>query len=111
MQPVCRARQCHVRGDAPDGGLAQTGVGQRAQYLVLGGRTGAGPIGTGCVIGVLAVRHRVQPLACDDFVVDPAEQLVLAVEATIRAVGDIGSPFTLVRGYFDHGNTDRPATW
>ena len=34
------------------------------------GRAGARPIGSGCVIGVLAVRHRVQPLACDDFVGD-----------------------------------------
>ena len=62
---------------------------------MLGGRSGSGTVGATDVVGVLAVRDRVQPQRAGDAGVDGGEQLVLAVVTAIRAVRAIGRAVTL----------------
>ena len=56
------------------------------------------------VVGVLAVGDRGQPVPGDDLVGDAGEQLVLAVETAVRAVGTVGGVLALVRDHLDQGN-------
>jgi hypothetical protein len=53
------------------------------------------PVGPAGVIGVLAVRDRYQPVLNDNLVGNPGEELVLAVEAAVRAVADVGPALAL----------------
>jgi hypothetical protein len=73
---------------------------------VLGCGVGARPVGAACVVGVLPVRNGIQPVFGHQLVVDPGEQLVLAEEAAIRAVGAVFRAVALMGLDLDHGRTD-----
>ncbi len=90
------AGQVQGPGDGAHVCLGQPRVGQRAEHSMVGGGLGAGPVRSEDVVGVLAVGHGGQPVLGDDLVGDPREQLVLAVEAAVRAVGAVGGALPLV---------------
>jgi hypothetical protein len=64
--------------------------------MVIGGRTRTWPVGSSDIIGVFPVRDGVQSIPVCRLILDPAEQLVLAEETTIRSVRLILGAITFV---------------
>ena len=79
---------------------------ERRQHPVVGGRAAAGPVGTRGVVEVLPVRDGVERVGAHDLVGDPGEQLVLAVEAAVGAVGPVGRVAALVGRHLDQRRPD-----
>jgi hypothetical protein len=65
--------------------------------MVIHGRTGSRPVGASSIIGVFAVCDGIKLIAVGHLILDPAEQLVLAEETTIRSVRLILRAITFVR--------------
>jgi hypothetical protein len=65
--------------------------------MVTGGRTRTWPVGSSGIIGVFPVRDGVKFIPVSHLILDPAEQLVLAKETTIRSVRLILGAITFVR--------------
>jgi hypothetical protein len=74
--------------------------------MVIGGCAGSGSVGSPRIIGVFAVRDRIEPMPISDHLVDPAEQFVLAVETSVGAVRLVLRPIMLVRFHFNDRYAD-----
>ena len=69
-RPACRPPGGPGPGDGAYVGLGHSGVGERPEHGVLGRRPAARPVGPRRVIGVLPVRHRVEPVLGQQFGID-----------------------------------------
>ena len=105
---LVRDPHAQLAGGVPHHRLRHPGLGEGAQDGVLGGRTRAGAVGASRVVGVLAVGDRGEPEPGHELVVDAREQLVLAVEAPVGAVGAVGGGVALVSLDLDHARADLP---
>jgi hypothetical protein len=65
--------------------------------MVINGRTGSRPVGSSSIIGVFPVCDGIKLIAVGHLILDPAEELVLAEETTIRSVYLILGAITFVR--------------
>jgi len=70
------------------------------------GRAGSWPVRSSSIVGVFAVRDRVQLIVIGDLIFDPVEQLVLAEKATVRTVRLIFRALIFVRFDLDDSYTD-----
>src|SRR5205823_13350395 len=93
-------------GDPPYRLLAQARVSERTEDGVSACGAGPGAVGPAGVVHVLPVRHGGQPVPAHNLVVDPAEQLVLAVEAAVRPVAPVLRAVPLVRAHLDNPYPD-----
>jgi len=73
---------------------------------VLPRRAGARSVQAAGVVRVLAVGDRGEPVASNDLVGDPGEELVLAVEAPVGTVGPVCRVVPLVGRHLDDGGAD-----
>jgi hypothetical protein len=64
---------------------------------VIHGRTGSRSVGPSSVIGVFPIRDGVKLMVIGHLILDPAEELVLAEETTIRSIRLVFGAITFVR--------------
>jgi hypothetical protein len=81
--------------------FGHAGLDEWPQHIVVGGSPGAWSVGSSRIVGVLSVRDGVKVVAVGDLVLDPAEQLVLAVKTAIRPVRLILGAIAFMRLNFD----------
>jgi len=65
--------------------------------MVIRGRTRAWPVRSSGIIGVFPIRDGVKSISVGHLILDPAEELVLTEETTIRSVRLIFGAITFVR--------------
>jgi hypothetical protein len=84
--------------------LGHAGLGEGPQHIVIRGRTRPWSVGSSGIIGVFPICDGVKSIPVCHLILDPAEQLVLAKETTIRSVRLILGAITFVR--FDFNERD-----
>ena len=93
-------------GRCADADLSRPRSARGRSTRVLGRRPAARAVRSSRVVGVLAVGHRVEPQPLDHLVGDAGEQLVLAVEAPVRAVRPVGGDVALMGVHLDHPDAE-----
>jgi hypothetical protein len=81
--------------------LRDASVGERPQDMVVGGGTRTRSVRSPSIVGVLPIRDGIQPVTIGNPVIDPAEEFLLAVKATIGPVRLILRTITFVRHNLD----------
>jgi hypothetical protein len=74
--------------------------------VVVGGGSRTWSVWSPGIVGVLSVRNGIEPVLSRDPIIDPPEELFLAVETPIRSVGLILRTITLVRLHLDEPYAD-----
>jgi hypothetical protein len=77
------------------------GLSEWSQHVVVSGCTSSGSVGSQRVIGVFPVCDGIELIPVGDHLLDPAEQLVLAIETSVDAVRLVLGAVILVGFHFD----------